>query len=102
VPGLCERVCALVAGSSAPTLVCELGSSVRADAVAVETLARVQLTVRRLGRRVQLRHASRELQELLAFLGLDEALRVEPGRQAEQREESLGVEEEGELDDPPV
>ena len=39
-------------------------------------------------------------QDLLAFAGLGDVLRVEAGRQAKQREERLGVEEERELDDP--
>jgi hypothetical protein len=40
--------------------------------------------------------------ELVAFVGLLDVLRVEPRRQTEQGEERLGVEEERELDDPPL
>ena len=43
-----------------------------------------------------------ELLELIAFCGLAEVLRVEPRREAEEREQRLGVEEERELDDPPA
>jgi anti-anti-sigma regulatory factor len=70
------------------------------DAVTIDVLARVQLSARRLGRRVQLRNVSDELQKLLAFVGLAEVLGLEPGGQAEEREDRLGVEEERELDDP--
>jgi hypothetical protein len=83
------------------TIVCDVGA-LAPDAVAVDTLARLQLTARRLGLEIRLRHASKELQELLAFVGLDDALRVEAGGQAEKREQRLGVEEERELDDPAV
>jgi hypothetical protein len=70
------------------------------DAGTVDALARLQLGLRRCGVEMRLRHASDELVELLAFVGLGEVLRVEPGRQAEEREQCLSVEEEGELDDP--
>ena len=44
----------------------------------------------------------RELQELLGLCGLGGVLGVEVGRQPEQREERVGVEEERQLDDPPA
>ena len=83
------------------TLVCDV-AALDPDAVTVDALARLQLRARRLGFAVVLRGSSRELRELLAFVGLDEVLRVEPGGQPEEREELLGVEEERELPDPPV
>jgi len=70
-----------------------------ADVGTVGALARLQLAARRAGVDLRLRVASQELRELIAFLGLDEALRVEPRREAEEREEPLGVEEERELGD---
>ncbi len=81
------------------TIACDV-SALAPDAVAVDTLARLQLAARRLGLELRLRHVSSELQELLAFVGLRDVLRVEAGRQAEAREERLRVEEERELDDP--
>ena len=81
------------------TIVCDVGA-LAPDAVTVDALARLQLTARRLGMEMRLRHASSELQDLLAFVGLRTVLRVEAGGQAEQREQRLGVEEERELDDP--
>jgi hypothetical protein len=80
------------------TIVCDVGA-VPSDAVAVDALARLQLIARRLGLEIRLRHASGELQELLAFAGLRGVLRVEAGGQAEQREQRLGAEEKRELDD---
>jgi hypothetical protein len=69
---------------------------------AVDALARLQLAARRVGVELRLRHAPVELRELIALAGLEEALRVEPRGQPEEREERLGVEEEAELDDPPL
>ena len=69
----------------ASTIVCDVGA-LTPDAAAVDALARLQLTARRLGHEILLRDASTELQELLDFVGLRDVLRVEAGRQAEQRE----------------
>jgi len=81
------------------TVVCDVGG-LAADAEAVDVLARLQLAARRLGVEIRLRHASSELLELIAFAGLRDVLRAEPGRQPEEREQRLGVEEEGQLGDP--
>jgi hypothetical protein len=75
-------------------------SALAADAVTVDTLARLQLAARRLGCRVQLREVSDDLQKLIAFVGLAVVLGIEPCRQPEEREECLGAEEERELGDP--
>ena len=81
------------------TIICDVGA-VDPDVHAIDALARLQLAARRLGMEVRLRHASHELQELVAFAGLCDVLRVEAGGQAEQGEERVGVEEERELDNP--
>ena len=75
-------------------------SALDPDALTIDALARLQLSSRRVGLELRLRHASNELQELLAFVGLDEVLRLEAGGQPEQREQRVGVEEERELDEP--
>ena len=75
-------------------------SVLAADVLTVDALARLQLSARRRGRRLRLRDASGELQDLIAFVGLSEVLGVELQRQSEQREQRVGVEEERELDDP--
>jgi hypothetical protein len=64
------------------TISCDVGA-LPPDAAAIDTLARLQLTARRLGLELRLRHASSELQDLLAFAGLRDVLRVEAGGQAE-------------------
>ena len=69
LPGLCERVCALLEGSAADVALCDV-SGVDPDAVTVDALARLALAARRHGCQVRLRHASSELLELLDFMGL--------------------------------
>ena len=64
------------------TIVCDVGS-LPPDAGAIDTLARLQLTARRLGLELRLRHASNDLRDLLDFAGLRDVLRVEAGGQAE-------------------
>ena len=82
------------------TIVCDLGALAGADVGTIDLLARLQLAARRQGRMLLFVHASPALLELIAFCGLDAVLRVESGREAEQREDPLGVEEERQLDDP--
>jgi hypothetical protein len=72
------------------------------DLRTIDLLARLQLVARRHGHELRLVHASPELGELLTFTGLDAVLCVEPRRQPEEREDAVGVEEEGELDDSAV
>jgi anti-anti-sigma regulatory factor len=73
-----------------------------ADAVTLDVLARLRLAAARVGLELRLCEASPELWGLIAFTGLDEVLRVEPERKAEEREQRLGVQEEGELRDAPA
>jgi anti-anti-sigma regulatory factor len=77
-------------------------SALAPDVGTLEALARLKLDARRRGERLDLVGASTELRDLIEFAGLSEVLRVEPGRQPEDREERLRVEEERELDDPPA
>ena len=97
---LCERVRALVAQDDGP-IVCDVAALVDPDVGTVDALARLQLTVRRLGGAIRLRGATRRLEELLALTGLCEAipLCVEAVRQPEQREEPRRVEEEADARD---
>ena len=69
-------------GPCRSTIVCDV-RAFPPDAAALDTLARLQLTARRLGLDLKLRHASNELQDLLAFAGLRDVLRVETGGQPE-------------------
>ena len=72
------------------------------DLAVVDTLARLALAERRRGRMLRLSRIPPELRELLVLTGLDGVLGVEPRREAEEREEGVGVEEERELADPPA
>jgi len=69
LPALCERLCALLASSAAEVALCNV-SGVEPDAVAVDALARFQRAAHRYGCQVRLRHASSDLLELVAFMGL--------------------------------
>jgi ABC-type transporter Mla MlaB component len=73
LPGLCDRVCALLNESGAGVVLCDV-HGIEPDAVTVDALARLQLAARRYTCRVRLRHASEELLELVAFMGLAEVL----------------------------
>ncbi len=73
LPGLCDRVCALLGPTDATVAFCD-SQGVPADAVTVDALARLQLAARRCGCQVRLRNASPELLELVAFLGLADVL----------------------------
>jgi ABC-type transporter Mla MlaB component len=73
LPGLCERVCALLTAAGADVVVCDV-CGVEPDAVAVDALARLQLGARRQGCRVRLRGASAPLRELVEFIGLSDVL----------------------------
>lgn len=66
----------------------------------VDALARLALAARRRGFELRLRRASRELRELVDLAGLAGVLPVEAGGEPEEREQALGVEEEGEVGDP--
>jgi ABC-type transporter Mla MlaB component len=97
MPMLCERLRLLLVSSAAEVIVCDV-DALEADAVTVDALARLQLTARRFGRQVRLQRASRELDQLLQFVGLAEVLAtgtrsgVELERQPEEREQPRGVE----------
>jgi ABC-type transporter Mla MlaB component len=73
LPGLCDRVCALLTESDGGDIRCDVGG-VDADAVTVDALARLQLAAQRQGCRIHLRNASHDLLELVAFMGLCDVL----------------------------
>jgi ABC-type transporter Mla MlaB component len=78
LPGLCDRVCALLEGGGGDALVqCDV-ATVDVDAVTVDALARLQLAARRHGCRVRLCNASAELLALVAFMGLEDVLPASP------------------------
>jgi hypothetical protein len=81
------------------TIVCDVGM-LAPELKTIDFLARLELAARRLGVQLRLRDVSIELDELLMFAGLREVLRVEPGREPEERKQRVRVEEERELDNP--
>jgi len=82
-------------------IVCDV-SALPPDAGAIDGLARLQLVAKRQGVEIRLCEVSSELRELLTLCGLGDVLCVEVAGQAEQREERVGVEEEGQLGDLPA
>ncbi|MET9022363.1 STAS domain-containing protein [Actinopolymorpha sp. NPDC004070] len=115
IPDLCARFEELLGEGPGRRVICDVAGLTECDAVAVEALARLQLTARRLGCHLWLRHAGCELRQLIALVGLADVvpslptgMRVEPaerrsgieaGRQPEQREPPVGVEEVVQPDD---
>jgi len=80
----------------------DCGQVTKPTAFTVDQIARLELAARRCGCELELSNANPHLLELIGFVGLAEVLRVESRRQAEQRKQPGGVEEESELDDPPI
>jgi anti-anti-sigma regulatory factor len=79
---------------------CDVSHVRRADLATVGALARAQLNARRVGTQLRVVDPSPELRELIAFAGLADALLGRSRRQAEEREQPLGVEKRSESDDP--
>src|SRR5918995_4192601 len=115
IPAVCERARRLLEGCDAGPVACDVGALAEPDAITIDALARLQLTARRLGHRVELRRTCEELEDLLELTGLREVLTggavvasaVEAWGEPELREQALGFEEEadprdltvGELED---
>jgi hypothetical protein len=96
-PDDADRLCACVGATAARDPRDPICYDVQAvespDVGTVDALARMALTARRHGRRLELRGAKRNLGELLVFAGLAGSA-VEVVGQPEEREEAFGVEEE--------
>jgi ABC-type transporter Mla MlaB component len=108
IPAMCERARTLLQGCDAGPVACDVGAIAEPDATTIDALARLQLTALRLGRRVELRSACEELEDLLTLTGLLGVLTVagrigsavEAWREPELREQAPRVEEEADPDDP--
>ncbi|MGH2640206.1 MAG: STAS domain-containing protein [Actinomycetota bacterium] len=100
VEPLCEGTRAAFDASDARLVVLDVAAIGEADVVTIESLARLELTVRRAGGWIRFRRAGRELHELVSMIGLADILRFDTGSgveargETEEREEGLGVEEE--------
>ena len=82
---------------------CDVSGITEPDAVALDALARLQLTARRFGVTIRLHNANRTLGDLIEWAGLSDVLEVvesgvEAYGQVEQREE-IGIDEEVHRDD---
>jgi anti-anti-sigma regulatory factor len=69
---------------------------------AVDHIARLRLCMRRGGYELCLANVNDELRRVIQLAGLAGYLGVEVQRQPEEREQLRGVEEEGDLADPPA
>ena len=108
IPGLWGRLLPLLGRTAAPVVVCDVTAMVDPDAATIDALARLQLTARRSGCCIRLRHTGGRLQGLLALTGLAEVVpcapppTVQAGGKAEEGEPPRGIEEEGDPADPSV
>ncbi|MEU0204029.1 MULTISPECIES: STAS domain-containing protein [unclassified Streptomyces] len=98
VRGLSDDVRALLHGSVARVVVCDVKGVGPPGLATVDLLARLQLAARRAGGRIRLRDPDPALRALLDLVGL----RFEVEGQVEEREPALGVEEAVEPGDPAV
>lgn len=103
LPGFSARIGELL-GAGDELMICDVSTVLNPDLGTLDALARLQLHARRHGGRIELDGVSPALLRLLHLTGLSRVLPLRSGvqvhRQAEEREEPLGVEEERELDDP--
>ena len=77
LPGLCDRVCAVLRDNGSGTARCDV-AGIEPDAATIDALARLQLAARRLGCQVRLRNAPVELLQLVSFMGLSDVLPDKP------------------------
>ena len=78
VAALCDRVQRLLEAGNVDLVVCDVSRLVAPDAVAVDALARMQLTANRLGHGIRLRHACPYLAGLIFLAGLSDVVRSFP------------------------
>lgn len=74
LPGLCDRVCRLLAENEPEIAVCDVSQFQTVDAVTVDALARLALAGRRRGCEMRLRRVSEPLRQLVWLMGLDSVL----------------------------
>jgi ABC-type transporter Mla MlaB component len=79
VGSLCGRLHDVLQTTGADLVTCDVARLTHPSAADVDAVARLQLTARRLGRSIRLRHASGLLRELLSLFGLQEVVPCVPG-----------------------
>jgi anti-anti-sigma factor len=77
IPLICKWAGPLLADRHAGLLVCDVSDVVHPDAVTLDALARLQLTAKRMGHKVVIRHASHQLKDLLDITGLKDVVSAE-------------------------
>ncbi|MEV0091976.1 STAS domain-containing protein [Streptomyces sp. NPDC050738] len=70
VPCLCEELRVLLYGTGAPEVICDVGTLIAPDLAAIEAVARLRLTARRLGSTLRLRDVQPGLKALLDLAGI--------------------------------
>jgi hypothetical protein len=78
----------------------DCGGAREPSADTIDQIARLKLAARRLHCELELKNANPFLVELIGLAGLSEVLCLESRWEPEQRKQSGGVQEEGELRDP--
>jgi hypothetical protein len=73
LPGLCARVCDLLGQARGESVACDV-EDVVPNAVTVDALSKLQLAAARRRCRIELRNATPELRDLVAFMGLADVL----------------------------
>jgi anti-anti-sigma factor len=107
VPALCDHI-ELCLRDDEGVVVCDVGALTVADVAAAGALARLRLAAKRRGHGFRLRNARANLRRLLVLTGLNEVLPVERNSavetigQAEEWEQSFGIQEEHYVADPPA
>ena len=99
IPALCADLAERLRGRPTGVVTCEVPGGSRPDVVTAEALARLRLTARRHGWRLEVDGIGPDLRALLELLGLTGAL-PEAAGQPEEREQPAGVEEVVEPGDP--
>lgn len=100
IPRLCAALAELLRGTAGGVVTCHVAEVTRPDVVTVEALARLRMTARRHGWQLVVSGAGPDLLRLVQLLGLTDAL-PQAGRQSEEREQPVGVEEVVDGGDPP-
>ena len=101
IPSLCADLAARLSGRTAGVVTCDVTAATRPDVVVAEALARLRLTARRHGWRLEISGAGPDLLAVLALLGLTTVL-PQTGGEAEEREQPGRVEEVVDPRDPAV
>ena len=78
LPALCDDARALVHDVADDPVICNVGALTAPDLAAVETLARMALAARRVGKGVELEAADPDLRSLLGLAGLADVLPCRP------------------------